>query len=149
MATSNEDVDYHIIRLLQKNGRMPNTEIAKRLGVSETTVRNRLQNLIKEEQIQVVAVVNPLKRKIGIVGNLRITAEKKKLNPVAEALSALDELWYIAQNVGEADFDAEFCVNSQGDFGLLMDRVHQIDGIVSAKASIIVRYIKYSGSPGV
>ena len=46
MATSNEDVDYHIIRLLQKNGRMPNTEIAKKLGVSETTVRILLQNLI-------------------------------------------------------------------------------------------------------
>jgi Lrp/AsnC family transcriptional regulator, regulator for asnA, asnC and gidA len=149
MGNNNEDIDFKITRLLQKNGRLPNTEIAKTLGVSEATVRNRMQNLIKSERIQVVALVNPLKLKSGIVGNLRITAEKSKLNHVAEGLRKLDELWYIAQQVGDGDFDVEYYVNTQRDFGHLMDKVNAIDGIITARASLIVRYIKYAGSPTV
>ena len=53
-------VDCQMIRLLQKDGRISNTEIAKRIGVSEATVRIRLNRLIKEEIIQIVAVSNPL-----------------------------------------------------------------------------------------
>lgn len=147
MGNGNEDVDFKITRLLQKNGRMPNTEIAKTIGVSEATVRNRMQNMIKNDQIQVVALVNPLKQKSGLVGNLRIDAQKEKLNHVAEELGKLDELWYVAQHVGDGDFDVEYYVNTQRDFGHLMDKVNAIDGILTTRTSLIVRYIKYAGSP--
>jgi DNA-binding Lrp family transcriptional regulator len=94
MGTQNGDIDYKITRLLQKNGRIPNTEIAKKLGVSEATVRNRLQTLIKEEHIQVLAIVNPIKLKSGIVGNIRIQAENKKLEHVGKELYKLDGSWW-------------------------------------------------------
>ena len=145
MSTQNADIDYKITRLLQKNGRMPNTEIAKKLGVSEATVRNRLQTLIKEEHIQILAIVNPIKLKSGIVGNIRIKAENKKLEHVGKELYKLDELWYIAQLVGEEDFDAEYYVSSQSDFGSSIDRINRIDGIINIETSLIVRYVKYSG----
>jgi DNA-binding Lrp family transcriptional regulator len=54
-------LDCQIIESLQKDGRLPNTEIAKRLGISETTVRTRLQRLIQGEYIQIVAASSPLK----------------------------------------------------------------------------------------
>ena len=149
MGNNTEDIDFKIIRLLQKNGRMPNTEIAKEIGVSEATVRNRLQNLITNDQIQVVAIVNPIKLKSGIVGNLRMTAEKHKLKHVAGELAKLDELWYIAQQAGDSDFDAEYYVNTQRDFGFLIDKVNAIDGILTTQTSMIVRYVKYNFSPTV
>ena len=145
MGTQNADIDYKITRLLQKNGRIPNTEIAKKLGVSEATVRNRLQALIKEERIQVLAVVNPFKLKSGILGNLRVKTDRQQLEKVGNELSKLDELWYIAQLVGTADFDAEYYVSSQSEFGSLIDRINRIDGIINIETSLIVRYVKYSG----
>ena len=132
--------------MLQKNGRLPNTEIAKMLGVPEATVRNRLQTLIKEECLQVVAVVNPFKLKSGMVGNLRIKTENQKLVSVGKELQKLDELWYIAQLVGTVDFDAEYYVSSQTEFGSLIDKINNIDGIVTMETSLIVRYIKYAGA---
>jgi Lrp/AsnC family transcriptional regulator for asnA, asnC and gidA len=147
MGTQNGDIDYRIIRLLQKNGRMPNTEIAKKLEISEATVRNRLQALIGEERIQVLAVVNPLKLKSGILGNLRIKADKQQLEKVGNELSKLDELWYIAQLVGTADFDAEYYVSAQHEFGALVDKINQIEGIISTETSLLVRFIKYAGAP--
>jgi Lrp/AsnC family transcriptional regulator for asnA, asnC and gidA len=145
MGTQNGDIDYKIIRLLQKNGRIPNTEIAKKLGVSEATVRNRLQTLIKEEHIQILAIANPIKLKSGIVGNIRIKAENKKLEHVGKELFKIEELWYVSQLVGKDDFDAEYYVSSQGEFGRLIDRIKKIDGIVNLETSLIVRYVKYSG----
>ncbi len=145
MGTQNGDIDYKIIRLLQKNGRIPNTEIAKTLGVSEATVRNRLQTLIRDEHIQILAIVNPIKLKSGMVGNIRIMAENKKLEQVGKALFEIDELWYISQMVGRDDFDAEYYVSSQGEFGRLIERIKNIDGIVDVETALITRYVKYSG----
>ena len=147
MGTQNGDIDYRIIRLLQKNGRIPNTEIAKKLGISEATVRNRMQALIGEERIQVLAVVNPLKLKSGILGNLRVKADRQQLEKVGNELSKLDELWYIAQLVGTADFDAEYYVSAQHEFGALVDKISQIEGIISIETSLLVRFIKYAGAP--
>ena len=147
MGTQNGDIDYRIIRLLQKNGRIPNTEIAKKLGISEATVRNRMQALIGEERIQVLAVVNPLKLKSGTLGNLRVKADKQQLEKVGNELSKLDELWYIAQLVGTADFDAEYYVSAQHEFAALVDKINQIEGIISVETSLLVRFFKYAGAP--
>lgn len=152
MANQNKDVDYEITRLLQQNGRIPNTEIAKQLNVSEATVRNRLQKLLKEEQMQVVAIVNPLKSRSGILGNVKIKADNAKLEQVGEALEALEGLWYIAQLSGTVDFDLEFFVGSQKEFGKLISKINQIDGITKVETSLTVRFLKNNwrfGIPGI
>ena len=70
-----DQIDCQMIELLQKDGRIPNTEIAKRLGVSEATVRSRLNRLIEEEYIQIEAVSNPIKLVYKILGVLRIKVD--------------------------------------------------------------------------
>lgn len=151
MTSQYRDVDYEITRLLQKNGRIPNTEIAKHLNVSEATVRNRLQKLLKEGQIQVVGIVNPLNNRAGILGNVKIKAENAKLDLVGEALEALNGLWYIAQLSGATDFDLEFFVDSQEEFGKLIGRINRIDGVIHVETSLTVRFLKNNwrfGIPG-
>ena len=49
--------------------------IAKEIGLSEATVRTRLNRLIQQEYIQIVAVSNPIKLGFKIVGNIRIHAD--------------------------------------------------------------------------
>jgi Lrp/AsnC family transcriptional regulator for asnA, asnC and gidA len=142
MANQNQDLDYKLIRLLQKNGRVPNTELAKELGVSEATVRNRFQRLTKEGSLQIVAVLNPFKLKTGNVGVMRIDVEISKLNHVGNELKKLDELWYVAQLASSPTFDAEYYVKSQNEIGQLLDTIYAIDGVTRVESSLIVRYIK-------
>ncbi len=144
-----QDIDFKITRLLQSNGRMPNTEIAKKLGVSESTVRNRLSKLITEQSIKIVAVVNPLKAKTGIIGNIRIKAVNKMISRVGQELQKLDEIFYLAQLAGMADFDAEYYVLSQKDFAKLIDKINDIEGITSVEPSVTVRYIKNNWAYGI
>ena len=104
----NDHIDRQLISFLQQDGRIPNTTLAKKIGISEATVRSRLNRLINDRIIQIVAVSDPFKLGFAIAGNLKIHVEAKKMPIVARELKNLKELWYIALTTGSMDIDAEF-----------------------------------------
>src|SRR3712207_6120375 len=54
-----DETDREILRVLQVDGRTSNTEIARRLGVTETTVRKRLATMLENDLVQILAVPTP------------------------------------------------------------------------------------------
>ena len=132
-----------MIRLLQEDGRIPNTEIAKKLGVSEATVRSRLNRLIEEEYIQIVAVSNPMKLGFEIVGILRIDVDITKIKSVTNELMKLKEIWFIVHATGGSDIYTEFVAKSLDELNdLIFNRIYTIDGVVKTETSLILEYIK-------
>ncbi|MCG6909338.1 MAG: Lrp/AsnC family transcriptional regulator [Deltaproteobacteria bacterium] len=134
--------DMRIIRLLQQNGRMSNTDIAKKAGISETTVRYRLQRLTKEEFIQIVAMVNPLKLGFGIEGSIRIKADIKAIHKIAEKLKAIDSLYFVARSMGVYDFETEYYVKSSTELKTLIDTINAIEGVLDTEVSTVLDYVK-------
>jgi len=134
--------DMKIIRLLQKNGRMSNTEIAKQTGVSETTVRYRLQRLTSEDFIQIVAMVNPLRLGFGIEGIIRIKADIKAIDQIAEKLKAIDALYFVARSMGAYDFDAEYFVKTSTELRELIDTINTMQGVTDTDVSTVLDYVK-------
>jgi Lrp/AsnC family transcriptional regulator for asnA, asnC and gidA len=136
-------VDHQLIRLLQKDGRLSHIELAKKIGISETTVRTRLKRLIEEEIIQVVAVANPLKLGFEVTGDLYIHAEMKKITQVISELKKFRELWYIVMTTGETNINAEFVVeNFEALNELIFNRISKIDGVIRTEISVIMKYEK-------
>jgi Lrp/AsnC family transcriptional regulator for asnA, asnC and gidA len=143
MRVKIDKTDCRIIELLQKDGRMPNTLIAKNLEISEATIRSRLNRLIKEEYIQIVAVSNPLKLGFDIVGILKITVDVKKIDNVSKELSKIDQIWYVVHATGSSDIYAEFnakTIDELNDF--IGNKVHKIDGLLKTETSLILKYVK-------
>ncbi len=138
-----DHVDCQMIQLLQKDGRISNTEIAKKIGLSEATVRTRLNRLIEEKYIQIVAVSNPIKLGFDIVGNIRIHVEIKKMDKIIKELKKLKPLWFIVQTTGGTGIDTEFVVKSLDELNeLIFDKINKIDGIVRTETSLFLKYIK-------
>jgi Lrp/AsnC family transcriptional regulator for asnA, asnC and gidA len=138
-----DQIDCQMIELLQKDGRISNTEIAKQIGLSEATVRTRLQRLIKEEYIQIVAVSNPIKLGFKIVGNIRIYVEIKKMEKIIKELTKLKPLWFIVQTTGGTGIDTEFVVKSLDELNdLIFEKINKIDGIIRTETSLFLKYIK-------
>ena len=54
-----DELDRRIIKMLQANGRLSNTEVARALDVTETTVRKRIAHLLDEKLMTIVAVPSP------------------------------------------------------------------------------------------
>ena len=58
-----DPIGAEIIKILQDDGRASNAGIARKLMVSEGTVRRRLKQLVEDEFIQIIALPDP--RKMG------------------------------------------------------------------------------------
>ncbi len=136
-------IDQGMIRLLQKDGRMPIVTLAKELGISETTARTRLKRMIKNEIINVVAVSNPVKLGFDITGNLKLSIDLKKKDAILGKLKAIDQLNYVALTTGGMDIDVEFIARSLGEFKtLIFEKIYRIDGVKSSQTSLIVEIVK-------
>lgn len=140
-----DKIDCKMIELLQKDGRISNTDIAKKIGISEGTVRTRLNRLIKEQYIQIVAVSNPMKLGFNIVGGIRIHVDTKKMDHVISELKKLKELWFMVHTTDGTCIDSEFIVKSLEDLNvLLLEKINHIDGITRLETSIFMKYIRRS-----
>jgi Lrp/AsnC family transcriptional regulator for asnA, asnC and gidA len=138
-----DPVDCRMIELLQKDGRISNTEMAKTIGISEATVRSRLNRLIKEEIIQIVAVSNPLKLGFEIVGNIRIHVEVKKMDRIIREIKAFRPLWFIVQTTGGTGIDAEFVVKDLNELNdLIFERINKVDGVLRTETTLFLKYVK-------
>ena len=138
-----DQIDCQMIELLQKDGRISNTDIAKEIGLSEATVRTRLNRLIKDKFIQIVAVSNPIKLGFKIVGNIRIHVEIKKMDRIIKELKNLKPLWFIVQTTGGTGIDTEFVVKSLDELNkLIFEKINKIDGVIKTDTSLFLNYIK-------
>ncbi len=136
-------IDCMMIELLQKDGRISNIDIAKKISMSEATVRTRLNRLINEEYIQIVAVSNPMKLGFKIVGSIRIHVNLKKMDSIIIELKKLKPLWFIVQTTGGTGIDTEFVARSLDELNsLIFEKINKIDGVIRTETSLMLKYIK-------
>jgi Lrp/AsnC family transcriptional regulator for asnA, asnC and gidA len=138
-----DPIDCRMIEFLQKDGRLSNTEIAKKLGLSEATVRTRLQRLIQEEYIQIVAVSNPLKLGFEAVGTIRIHVDIKQMDKIIRELKGIRALWHIVQSTGGTGIETEFVVKDLNKLNeLIFEKINRIDGVLRTETSLFLNYVK-------
>ncbi len=146
-----DSTDFKIIGLLQKDGRMPSSEIAKITNVSEATVRYRLKKLIDGGFIQVVAAGNPIKLGFGIAATIGLYTESPQIDKIVTELKKLKHLSYIAQMTGERAIELETFVESIDELHQLLLQIENIEGIKRIETSFIRRIIRERfdwGTPG-
>lgn len=136
MPVQLDATDEEIIRHLQVDGRRPYTQLAKAVGLSEAAVRQRVQRLLDQGVMQVVAVTDPMSiglRRQAMVG-IKVHGDVRS---VADALAAMDEVVYVVLTAGPCDLLAEVVVASDEELlALLNDRIRTLPGVVSTETSI-------------
>jgi Lrp/AsnC family transcriptional regulator, regulator for asnA, asnC and gidA len=140
-----DEMDKRIVRVLQKNARTPNTEIARALGVTETTIRNRVARLLDEKQIGVVAVVNPEATEATISAFLEISLHPKNLDAVVEKLRDRGEVRYLGLTLGRAQIMIEaFFHDHEHLLAFQTGVVATLPGVTAVETAIVVRVAKFS-----
>ena len=125
-----DELDQKIIGLLQVDGRLSNAEIARKLGVSEGTVRRRVGHLIQEGLIRVTAVLNIEKIGYAATALVGIQTRPGSADHVAESLARLEEVHYAAVTTGAFDVFLWIGLESAqrlGDF--LHTKVAPVEGV--------------------
>ncbi|NOR23402.1 MAG: winged helix-turn-helix transcriptional regulator [Desulforhopalus sp.] len=137
-------IDCDLISLLQKDGRISNIDIAKKINISEGTVRSRLNRLIKNEIIQIVAVSNPIKLGFNIVGHVRISVDNTMMDRVMSQLKEIDMLWFIVATTGaNTGIDAEFIAKDLDEFNeSILGKIREIEGVTKIETTLTLEFLK-------
>ncbi|HHY15992.1 MAG TPA: Lrp/AsnC family transcriptional regulator, partial [Firmicutes bacterium] len=125
-----DEFDRAIINLLQQNGRMPFLTIANQLNLAEGTVRRRVGKLLNEGLLRIVGVADPFKVGLNTVAVVGMKVERGRIENIAEQLSALPEVRYVALSTGNYDLVIEVVVSGNDELlTFLVDTLRDIDGI--------------------
>src|SRR6187549_1912409 len=105
-----DDVNKRIIEQLQRDGRMPYAGLAKVVGLSEAAVRQRVQRLLDNGVMQIVAVTDPTS--LGFARQVMVGLKVQgDMRSVAAALAKIPEVDYVVICAGAYDLLAELvCV---------------------------------------
>ena len=140
-----DETDRAIIAHLQYNGRMPLTDVAAELGISEGTVRRRIKNLTESGVLQVVAVVEPQLLGWDAAGMIGITVQAGQIDAVADQLVQLPEVSYLFMASGEFDLFVEvFCKDTEHFVSFLNQKLRQVAGVQRTQTFMILKMYKLS-----
>jgi Lrp/AsnC family transcriptional regulator for asnA, asnC and gidA len=136
-----DEIDLRILDLLQADGRMPFVKIAERLGVSDTTVRTRVDRLVRRFGVKFVVDVDP--NDLGLVYvYLAVGVQGATLARVVERLTASPSVIFLARTVGTHDLMAEAICRDHEDLMRLLDDVRAIPGVVRMDTLSVLRVEK-------
>ncbi|MBB3084617.1 Lrp/AsnC family transcriptional regulator [Geodermatophilus sabuli] len=143
--TAIDDTDREILRVLQVDGRTSNTEIARRLGVTETTVRKRLAALLEADLVQIVAVPTPRLAGLTVSAIMGISVQLNALQKVADALVERPEVRYCGVSAGRYDLILEsFFTDHEHVVRFSTDVLGRMEGITDVETSLILKTEKFS-----
>jgi len=134
-----------MIELLQQDGRMTVTDLAKTLGVTEVTARRKLKRLLSDGVMRVVATVDPFDVGYETPVIIGLKVAMGHLDTVAERLSALPQVRYVGASTGRVDLIVEVVVRTNLELAdFLMGEISGIEGILDSETNLIVRIYKQS-----
>jgi len=137
-----DKLDWNIIQILEGNGRAPLKEIAKRTGVSEGTVRNRIKKLTDHRFLRIRGLTNPNDRtdEALVYMGIRIAANRDSIK-ISEAVSKLRNVKAVAVITGRFDLLVELYIEPHNIIKFLSTELARIDSIVSVESFIALHCV--------
>jgi Lrp/AsnC family transcriptional regulator, leucine-responsive regulatory protein len=149
-----DDFDRAILRELQNDARVSNTELAGRIGLSPSPCWQRVKRLEDSGYIESYVAVLDQKR-LGMPDTviIEVTLEKhddEVLEKFGKALTDLPEVLEAYLTTGEYDYFVKVAVNgTEGYERFLRERLYRIPGIRHTRSCFALRCLKrkFSATP--
>lgn len=124
-----DDIDKAIIRELQLDGRTPYAKLGPAVGLSQAAVRQRVQRLIENGVMQVVAVTDPLMLGFTLEAMIGVEVDGD-LRAVASKVAQVDNVDYVVLTTGRFDLVVEVvCRDHEELLYLINDVIRAIPGV--------------------
>lgn len=144
-----DETSRAIIEILQRDGRRAYATIGKEVGLSEAAVRQRVARLLEQGVMQIVAVTDPLQLGFARQAMIGIHIEGP-LDPVADALAAMDEIDYVVMTAGGFDVLCEVvCESDTHLLELLSNRIRTVPGVRGTETFMYLKLTKQTYAWGV
>jgi DNA-binding Lrp family transcriptional regulator len=142
-----DSTDIKILNILQSEGRITNTALAKRVNISPPPTLERVKKLEKAGVIKAyVALLDPAAVGIGTHTFVEVTLSQHGKHEVAEfieAISNLDEVMECHHVTGDADFLLKIAVKDIPSYGdLVLQKLTSLPHIRNLKTMVVLSTFK-------
>jgi Lrp/AsnC family transcriptional regulator for asnA, asnC and gidA len=140
-------LDFQILQMLQEDARRSYTDMGQHLGVSEGTIRSRINRMIEDEVFQFIVHTDPVKVGLNVQAIIGMSTKLGYQERVAEQLGKLRSVRFIGSFSGRNDLIIQAYFRSNEDLVTFVNEdLANIEGIASAEVSIELKQYKDSFS---
>lgn len=142
-------IDRNILRELQKNGRISNVELSKRVGLSPTPCLERVRRLEKNSVIKsYTALIDPQHINAALLVYIEITLKRSSADVFErfnKAANQLDEILECHLVSGNFDYLLKTRVADMSAYRkVLSQTLHALPDIKDSRTYVVMEEVKYS-----
>src|SRR6185503_21232783 len=139
-----DKIDIKIVNLLLEDGRMPASEVARRIGnISERAVRYRIDRMVEEGVIRVSAVAKPQAFGLTTIADVWLEVESDRILEVARKMAEFENVSYVACGIGESDVSIQIVAKDTAEiYHFVTEVVRKVPGVRKTTTSIVPLIIK-------
>jgi Lrp/AsnC family leucine-responsive transcriptional regulator len=139
-----DDIDAHILELLQERGRMQRNEVADEVGLSISAVSERMRKLEERGVIDGYhAVVDPKRLHFDITAFIRVSVDgSEHYDDFIEAASAMDEILELHSITGEGSHVMKVRTKNTTTLERFLSRIQALPGVTGTTTSIVLSTFK-------
>ncbi len=138
-----DELDYRIIKELQKDARVSSSAIARVLNVNERTVRKRVDSLIESGIGRLTFVIEPQAFGYGIAVDIFLSIDSENEEVIMKKLLEISQISYLAYGQGTNDLSLEaFFKTSEEMYQFLRRTLPSIQGVKVKEFTLVPKIIR-------
>jgi Lrp/AsnC family transcriptional regulator, regulator for asnA, asnC and gidA len=139
-----DKIDAQIVNLLIDNGRLSCADIARQLGgVSERSVRYRLERILAEGVIKISAIPNPKALGYSIIADVWLEVESDAILEVARKMAKYECISYVACAIGENDLSIQMVAHDTDEvYKFVTETIGKTPGVRKTTTAIVPLVLK-------
>ena len=139
-----DKIDVKIVNILLEDGRIPASEIARRIGdISERAVRYRIDRMVTEGVVRVSAVAKPQAFGLTTIADVWMEVESDLIVEVAKKMAEFDNVSYVACGIGQTDVSIQIVAKDTAEiYHFVTEVVRKVPGVRKTTTSIVPLIIK-------
>lgn len=139
-----DKIDIKIVNILLEDGRIPASEIARRIGdISERAVRYRIDRMVNDGIVRVSAVAKPQAFDLTTIADIWMEVESDRILEVARRMVEFDNVSYVACGIGESDVSIQIVAKDTAEiYQFVTEVVRKVPGVRKTTTSIVPLILK-------
>lgn len=141
IKVTQEDGDRRLLAALRGNARMSVTELAHRLGMSRTTVRQRMDALVRSGRIRRFTIETDADSENEIRAISMVELQGSMSRAVIRQLNRIPEVASVHATSGVWDLVVEIRTDSLAGFDRVLRDIREIPGVVSSESCLLLAHM--------
>ncbi len=143
-----DPIDKKILEILQKNGRITNSELARRVGISPPPTLERVRKLERKGIIRkYVALIDPDAAGKGTVAFVAISLDRhliKSIDRFTRAIERFPEVMECYHISGQEDYILKVAVKNIHEYErFILERLTKIPAVSKIQTSFVLSTVKF------